>query len=101
MRDQAVDGSKPRRARLCASTDTVMTTIQRDIVGQPTEIVLQSFSDRVLVLVTQVGKVGNLVCLDLPLRLLIGHAKHARVPKDSGKFACNDHLDPGTIDNGP
>lgn len=32
-----------------------------EIEGVPTEIMVQAFADRVLVLVTQLGKVGNLV----------------------------------------
>ena len=36
-------------------------TGQRDIAGQSTQIVLQTFADRIFVLVTQLGKVGNLV----------------------------------------
>lgn len=35
--------------------------ILRILDGKPTEIMLQTFTDRVLVLVTQMGKVGNLV----------------------------------------
>lgn len=34
-----------------------------EIEGVPTEIMVQAFADRVLVLVTQLGKVGNLVHL--------------------------------------
>lgn len=35
--------------------------ISRDLDGKFTEIVVQTFADRVLVLVSQIGKVGNLV----------------------------------------
>jgi len=38
-----------------------MATAHQEISGQSTQIVFQSFADRILVLVTQVGKVGNLV----------------------------------------
>ncbi|KAI0928424.1 hypothetical protein AcW2_004437 [Taiwanofungus camphoratus] len=38
----------------------------RHLDGIPTEVVLQSFADRVLVLVTQLGKVGNLVQATIP-----------------------------------
>ena len=34
----------------------------KDIDGVPTEVLIQVFADRILVLVTQLGKVGNLVC---------------------------------------
>ena len=34
-----------------------------DLEGVPTEIMVQAFADRVLILVTQMGKVGNLVHL--------------------------------------
>ena len=34
----------------------------RELNGITTEVLLQNFADRVLVLVTQLGKVGNLVC---------------------------------------
>ncbi|KAJ3550987.1 hypothetical protein NMY22_g82 [Coprinellus aureogranulatus] len=43
-----------------------MATFQRKIAGHPTHIVLQSFADRVVVIVTQVGKVGNLLQVSLP-----------------------------------
>lgn len=42
----------------------MMTTtrqITKELDGTRTEVVFQSFSDRILVLVTQMGKVGNLV----------------------------------------
>jgi len=35
----------------------------RELSGRQTEVLLQTFADRVLVLVTQMGKVGNLVLL--------------------------------------
>jgi hypothetical protein len=35
--------------------------IIRNIQGQETEVLLQQFSDRSMVLVTQMGKVGSLV----------------------------------------
>ncbi|KAJ7109455.1 hypothetical protein C8R44DRAFT_713558 [Mycena epipterygia] len=35
--------------------------ISRELEGNTTEIVVQTFADRILVLVTQLGKVGNLV----------------------------------------
>jgi len=37
--------------------------ISRTLGGIETQVFMQSFVDRVLVLVTQVGKVGNLVLL--------------------------------------
>lgn len=39
------------------------------LAGNPTEVVIQSFSDRILVLITQLGKVGNLV--STPAHLLV------------------------------
>ncbi|KAF9484724.1 hypothetical protein BDN70DRAFT_872265 [Pholiota conissans] len=38
----------------------------RELGGRHTQVFLQSFEDRVLVLVTQVGKVGNLIQAALP-----------------------------------
>ncbi len=35
--------------------------IAKDLNGINTEVVIQTFADRILVLVTQLGKVGNLV----------------------------------------
>jgi proteasome assembly chaperone 3 len=35
--------------------------VSREINGIATEVVVQNYADRVLVLVTQLGKVGNLV----------------------------------------
>ncbi|TFK42514.1 hypothetical protein BDQ12DRAFT_676335 [Crucibulum laeve] len=40
--------------------------ISREISGNITEIMLQTFADRVLVLVTQIGKVGNLIQASIP-----------------------------------
>ena len=37
--------------------------ISRNLNGVPTEIVMQAFADRILVLITQMGKVGTLVHL--------------------------------------
>ena len=37
--------------------------MSRKVCGIETQVFMQSFVDRVLVLVTQVGKVGNLVLL--------------------------------------
>ncbi|KAJ7632698.1 hypothetical protein FB45DRAFT_913203 [Roridomyces roridus] len=42
------------------------TQISRELEGDATEIVLQTFADRVLVLVTQLGKVGNLIQATIP-----------------------------------
>lgn len=38
-----------------------MASQTQEIEGIPTTVVVQHFADRVLVLVTQLGKVGNLV----------------------------------------
>ena len=49
-----------------SSTDANMLTQKQSskvINGVKTEIVLQPFADRILVLITQLGKVGNLVRL--------------------------------------
>jgi hypothetical protein len=40
--------------------------LAKEINGKRTEVVLQKFADRCLVLVTQLGKVGNLVRILLP-----------------------------------
>ena len=45
--------------------------ITRELNGTTTEILLQNYADRVLVLVTQVGKVGNLVCHGHPVERLL------------------------------
>ncbi|KII88402.1 hypothetical protein PLICRDRAFT_175996 [Plicaturopsis crispa FD-325 SS-3] len=38
----------------------------RDLNGNHTDVVLQAFGDRILVLVTQMGKVGNLIQATIP-----------------------------------
>ncbi|KAF7338234.1 hypothetical protein MVEN_02048600 [Mycena venus] len=40
--------------------------LSRDLQGNATEIVIQTFADRILVLVTQLGKVGNLIQATIP-----------------------------------
>ena len=40
----------------------------RDLGGKYTQVFVQSFADRVIVLITQMGKVGNLVLLYLSMR---------------------------------
>ncbi|KAJ6496751.1 hypothetical protein C8R47DRAFT_972987 [Mycena vitilis] len=40
--------------------------LSRDLQGNTTEVVVQTFADRELVLVTQLGKVGNLIQATLP-----------------------------------
>ncbi|KAF7323043.1 hypothetical protein HMN09_00084200 [Mycena chlorophos] len=40
--------------------------LNRELEGIPTEVLIQRFSDRVLVLVTQLGKVGNLIQASIP-----------------------------------
>ncbi|KAL1761736.1 hypothetical protein FB107DRAFT_200506 [Schizophyllum commune] len=42
------------------------TQVTRDIAGNNTDIVVLPYADRVLVLVTQLGKVGNLIQASLP-----------------------------------
>lgn len=46
--------------------------VERDVCGVPTEVLIQTFADRILVLVTQLGKVGSLV----------------RVPPKRSQFPC-------------
>ncbi|KAF8625801.1 hypothetical protein AX15_005188 [Amanita polypyramis BW_CC] len=43
-----------------------MTSRTRELGGYPTTVVVQPFADRVLVLVTQLGKIGNLIQASLP-----------------------------------
>ncbi|KAJ7343409.1 hypothetical protein B0H14DRAFT_2660787 [Mycena olivaceomarginata] len=40
--------------------------LSRELVGNTTEILIQTFADRILVLVTQLGKVGNLIQATIP-----------------------------------
>ncbi|KIM87168.1 hypothetical protein PILCRDRAFT_815633 [Piloderma croceum F 1598] len=40
--------------------------ISRNLNGIPTEIVMQAFADRILVLITQMGKVGTLIQASMP-----------------------------------
>ncbi|KAJ7235442.1 hypothetical protein B0H12DRAFT_146123 [Mycena haematopus] len=40
--------------------------LSREIHGNITELVIQTFADRILVLVTQLGKVGNLIQATIP-----------------------------------
>jgi hypothetical protein len=42
-------------------------TVRRDVGGIPSELVVQAFDDRILVIVTQSGKVGCLVSGSLQL----------------------------------
>ena len=37
----------------------------RELNGISTEVLIQTFADRILILITQLGKVGNLVCYHL------------------------------------
>jgi hypothetical protein len=41
-------------------------SISVELEGVPTEIMIQGFADRILVLVTQMGKVGNLIQASIP-----------------------------------
>jgi hypothetical protein len=64
---------RTNRRQLCVDFEfhtnisiTIMLSIHSrsvDLEGVPTEIMVQAFADRVLILVTQMGKVGNLVHL--------------------------------------
>ena len=51
--------------RMFSQIATMLTSrqISRNLNGIPTEVVIQAFADRILVLITQVGKVGTLVHL--------------------------------------
>ncbi|KAJ6630881.1 hypothetical protein B0H10DRAFT_1983591 [Mycena sp. CBHHK59/15] len=40
--------------------------LSRELEGNLTELVIQTFADRILVLVTQLGKVGNLIQAAIP-----------------------------------
>ncbi|KAF8077878.1 hypothetical protein FPV67DRAFT_1557318 [Lyophyllum atratum] len=40
--------------------------LSRDLDGHPTQILVQTFADRVFVLVTQLGKVGALIQVSIP-----------------------------------
>lgn len=53
------------------ATDAMSKFIQTFVLVHDlrTELVVQPFADRILVLVTQMGKVGNLVCSFLAIRL--------------------------------
>ncbi|KAH9857141.1 hypothetical protein C2E23DRAFT_806682 [Lenzites betulinus] len=42
------------------------STIARELDGVPTDVLLQFFADRVVVLVTQLGKVGSLIEASMP-----------------------------------
>ncbi|EIN07292.1 hypothetical protein PUNSTDRAFT_144807 [Punctularia strigosozonata HHB-11173 SS5] len=42
------------------------TSKSREIAGVPTDVILQPFADRILVLITQLGKVGNLIQATIP-----------------------------------
>ncbi|KZT09517.1 uncharacterized protein LAESUDRAFT_674244 [Laetiporus sulphureus 93-53] len=46
----------------------------REVEGITTEVLLQAFSDRILVLVTQMGKVGNLIQATIPATTVIDPA---------------------------
>jgi proteasome assembly chaperone 3 len=45
--------------------------LRRPILGVPTELLIQTFDDRILVIITQNGKVGCLVCPSYSLHPLI------------------------------
>jgi len=59
----------PRSARVLSFQDAGMRSslqLSRVIDRQETEILIQHYADRVLVLVTQLGKVGNLIQASIP-----------------------------------
>lgn len=49
-----------------------MASLTRELQGSPTTVIVQPFADRVLVLVTQLGKVGNLIQASLPSTIPLG-----------------------------
>jgi hypothetical protein len=75
-------------------TDMASTRqITRELEGTRTEVVLQSFSDRILVLVTQMGKVGTLVAGGaFPSRLLLTNI----APKDTSNDTFHHTTSPCT-----
>lgn len=54
------------------TTSTMLTTSQltRELEGIKTDVVIQAFADQILVLVTQLGKVGSLVRLCMRFYIL-------------------------------
>ncbi|KAI0636717.1 hypothetical protein C8Q77DRAFT_1094217 [Trametes polyzona] len=44
-------------------------SLARELDGVPTEVLIQAFADRVLVLVTQLGKVGSLIQASMPFTM--------------------------------
>ncbi|KAI0273732.1 hypothetical protein BC834DRAFT_966213 [Gloeopeniophorella convolvens] len=51
-----------------------VTRVERDIESVRTEVVIQTFSDRVLVLVSQLCKVGTLIQASVPLTVALTEA---------------------------
>ena len=65
-------------------------TIAREIDGVQTDVLIQAFADRILVLVTQLGKVGSLV------RLVAAHLivlRNSDIVADPGQYALH-HASP-------
>lgn len=56
-----------------------MQTMTRELEGSSTDIAIQYYADRILILITQVGKIGNLVCTNLDLS-----TNNLTVSSDSG-----------------
>ena len=74
------------------------TQISREIEGNETEILLQFFADRILVLVTQMCKVGCLVHFN-PTVIFRPDCLTAPI-KDSSLFAFNS-ISPSITSSGP
>jgi len=61
-RELEVGVATPDRSRSLANTDMLIQKQSSKVInGIQTEVVLQPFADRILILITQLGKVGNLV----------------------------------------
>lgn len=54
--------SNPPRPRPKDTSPIQSFQLRQEILGTPTELLIQTFDDRILVVVTQNGKVGCLVC---------------------------------------
>ncbi|GMK56561.1 hypothetical protein CspeluHIS016_0304010 [Cutaneotrichosporon spelunceum] len=66
--EESFDAPAPAPAPLPAAPPAPIQTfsLRREIGGLPTELLIQSFDDRILIVVTQSGKVGCLTQASLP-----------------------------------
>ncbi|KAF8511432.1 hypothetical protein JB92DRAFT_3083474 [Gautieria morchelliformis] len=60
-----------------------MTQLARIVEDVQTELLIQTFADRILLLITQVGKVGNLIQASIPPTAPLLPASHATATSDS------------------